>query len=290
MTESIASMRLLKRQIADIEQRTGLGDSGFHAVRVETGHDGIDQKIGGGLARGRLHEVFAHDAADAGSAAGFVGMLAVRIGGPLVWLREDASEKHGILHATGLVELGIDPSRLILGVLPDPLAVLRAAADVVRCGAVGVAVIELRRNPSILDLTAGRRLALAAESSGVTVLLLRIDAEPSPSAADTRWAASAAASAPLEANAPGYPVLDVTLLRQRGRPGDGHWLVEWNRDQASFRAADAPRRSEGGVRRDVTADPVRVGTTGGETAASGVVVSLPVERSVVPHSGFRRAG
>ena len=80
MTESIASLRHLKRQIAAIEQREGLCDSAVDTVRVGTGHDGIDQAIGGGLARGRLHEVFAHDAADAGCAAGFVGMLAVRLG------------------------------------------------------------------------------------------------------------------------------------------------------------------------------------------------------------------
>lgn len=284
MTESIASLRHLKRQIAAIEQREGIDDSASQTVRVGTGHAAIDRAIGGGLARGRLHEVFANDAADAGSATGFVGMLAVRIGGSLVWLREDAAEKQGILHATGLVELGIDPSRLILGVLPDPLAILRAAADVVRCAAVGVAVIEVRRNPAMLDLTAGRRLALAAESSGVTVLLLRIDAEPTPSAADTRWSASASASAPLEANAPGYPVLDITLLRQRGRPGDGRWLVEWDRDQASFRAADAPRRTDGGAR-DTGVVPDRTGTT-----ASGTVVSLPVERPSLPQPGFRRVG
>ncbi|MDN4630103.1 hypothetical protein QCD71_01145 [Sphingomonas sp. PsM26] len=289
MTESIASLRHLKRQIAAIEQREGLCDSAVDTVRVGTGHDGIDQAIGGGLARGRLHEVFAHDAADAGCAAGFVGMLAVRLGGSLVWLREDAAEKQGVLHVGGLVELGIDPSHLILGVLPDPLAVLRAAADVVRCPAVGVAVIEMRRNPAMLDLTAGRRLALAAESSGVTVLLLRIDAQPSPSAADTRWSASAAASAPLEANAPGYPVLDVTLLRQRGRPGDGRWLVEWDRDQASFRAAGAPRRSDHDGARDPRRDSGIIAATV-RPAASGTVVSLPVERPAMPHPGFRRVG
>src|SRR3546814_10143689 len=70
---------------------------------------------------------------------------------------------------------------LILCLLPDPLAVLRAAADVVRCPEAGVAVVELWRNPRQLDLTASRRLALAAETSGVTVLLLRVSALPAPS-------------------------------------------------------------------------------------------------------------
>src|SRR3546814_10246605 len=60
---------------------------------------------------------------------------------------------------------------------------LRAAAEIVRCDEVGVAVIELWRQPRPLDLTASRRLAVAAEASGVTALMLRIDAAPTPSAA-----------------------------------------------------------------------------------------------------------
>src|SRR3546814_7096102 len=39
-----------------------------------TGHPGIDRALGGGLPRGRLHEVFAAEPDDAGSAAGFASM------------------------------------------------------------------------------------------------------------------------------------------------------------------------------------------------------------------------
>ncbi|MEO6093977.1 MAG: hypothetical protein ABIT04_13010 [Novosphingobium sp.] len=218
---------------------------------LRTGHAGIDRALGGGLARGRLHEVFAIDAAAAASATGFAAMLARRLdgegdGGPedrqrggIVWLREEWAERQsGRLYPPGLVEIGLDPARLILGVLPDPLALLRAAADVVRCAGVAAAVIELWRAPRILDLTATRRLALAAEASGVTALLLRIAAEPMPSVARTRWAVRPAPSTPLEANAPGSPLLEVELLRQRGRSELGVWRVEWNREQASFRDAD----------------------------------------------------
>src|SRR3546814_14904985 len=115
---------------------------------------------------------------------------------------------------------------------------LRAAAEIVRCDEVGVAVIELWRQPRPLDLTASRRLAVAAEASGVTALMLRIDAAPTPSAAHTRWQVAAAPSPPLEANAPGIPALDPTLLRQRGGAGGTHWCVEWDRDARGF--ADAP--------------------------------------------------
>ncbi len=122
----------------------------------------------------------------------------------------------------------------MLAVLPDPVTLLRAAADVVRCAEVGAVVIELWRNPRALDLTASRRLAVAAEASGVTALMLRAQAEPSPSAAQTRWSVRAALSTALEAQAPGHTVLDIELLRQRGRPSGGRWLLEWDREQARF--------------------------------------------------------
>ncbi|MGK2909049.1 MAG: ImuA family protein, partial [Sphingobium sp.] len=226
MIESLSSLSALKRRIAKIGQER---PTESHAFRP-TGHERIDQAIGGGVAQGCLHELFATDPEDSGSATGFAAMIAMLLGGDIIWLRQEAAQKSsGRLHAAGLVDLGLDPSRLLLGLLPDPPSVLRAAADVVRCPEVGVAVVELWRRPPALDLTASRRLALAAEASGVTVLLLRIDAEPTPSAARTRWAVRSAASAPLEANAPGYPTLEIELLRQRGRPAGGCWQVEWDR-------------------------------------------------------------
>ena len=75
-----------------------------------------------------------------------------------------------------------------------------------------------------LDLTASRRLALAAEQSGVTLFLLRLEAQPVPSAADTRWTVGAAPSRSLEADAPGPPMFEIELLRRRAGPA-GHALA-----------------------------------------------------------------
>ncbi|WP_235785691.1 ImuA family protein [Sphingomonas sp. PR090111-T3T-6A] len=209
------------------------------------GHAAIDAAIGGGLARGRLHELFAQQPEDAGAVAGFATMLALLAlppGAPLLWLRQDEAERGaGRLHPPGLAEIGLDPSRLVLVVLPDPVALLRAAAEVVRCPQVGVAVIEPWRRPRALDLTASRRLAVAAEASGVTALMLRADAEPGPSAAQTRWSVAAAASAALEAGAPGHPTFDLELLRQRSGPAGGRWRLEWDRERVRFREPSLPR-------------------------------------------------
>lgn len=240
------------------------------SVHVPTGHVGIDRSLGGGMVRGRVHEVFAVDAADASSATGFVAMLALLFGGGIVWLREETSQQRHGLNVLGLAEIGLDPARLILGLPPDPLALLCAAADVARCPGVGVAVVELWRDPRVLDLTATRRLALAAETSGVTVLLLRIAGVPAPSAAQTRWVVQSASSLPLEANAPGRPAFDIALVRQRGRPAGLDWRVEWDRDRAVF-----IEPAENG-QAQIESSQIQ----SGQQALSGAVVSFPVYRSL----------
>lgn len=271
------SLQMLKSTLAAIECVRATGVDAHAAALARTGHAGIDAALGGGLARGKLHEVFAAEAQDAGCATGFVVALALRLGGTLVWLREGQAEKQGgRLHAPGLAEIGLHPAQVILGIMPDPLAVLRAAADVVRCPEVGVAVVELWREPRLLDLTASRRLALAAEASGVTVIGLRIAAAPSPSAAQTRWQVAAAPSLPMEANAPGYPAWSIDLLRQRGRPAGGRWRVEWNREQACLADAFSPDSAGNAAR------------TGAAAALSGAVLPLSAGRSAGPAAAALR--
>jgi len=225
---SASSLASLRRRIARLERQRP-----SHAIeRIATGHAGIDAALGGGLALGRLHEIFAAETGDAGAASGFAGALACLAApvGPVVWLREAEAQARAPLHGPGFAELGLDPARLVIGVPETPLDLLRAAADVVRCDAVSIAMIELWRQPRALDLTASRRLAVAAENSGVTVFLLRIAAQPGPSVAQTRWRAAAAPSQALEAEAPGRPAFDLELMRQRGGPEGLYWRVEWNRD------------------------------------------------------------
>lgn len=232
MRESAFSLSTLKHRIAAIENRRPAETSTMFTLGVAA----IDESLGGGLGCGRLHEIYAGEAEDGASAAGFALMLALRASnGPILWLRQDIGNAR--LHPPGLVELGFDPARLILVVAPDTSALLKAAADSLRCAGLGVVVIEPRQARRGLDLTASRRLALAAEQSGVTALLLPGAAEAVPSAAQSRWRVASAASAPLPANAPGGAAFDISLLRHRtGRDGLG-WRVEWNRDQQSFREA-----------------------------------------------------
>lgn len=213
-----------------IERRRSLAGEQVPSV-VTTGHRSIDHALGGGVMRGRMHEVLA-ERGDAGSGSGFAALLARLIGGEALWLAEEAAWRQaGALCPAGLAAIGLDPGPLIVAVLSDAAAVLRAAVDGLRCPALGGVVIELAGDPRALDLTASRRLALAAETHGVTAILLRMGGQATPNAAQTRWRVSAAPSVPLAANAPGHPAWNVELLRQRGRPDGAQWRVEWNREQ-----------------------------------------------------------
>ena len=234
MRESVDHLAMLKAGLASIA-----GDRLLSADRrVATGHEALDAALGGGLAHGRVHELFAAEADDGPSATGFAAMLALRTVGrqaPIFWLRTDEAEQRGgCIHGPGLIDLGGDPDALVLGQAPDGKALLRVAADAARCLGLGVLIVEIHGKCPELDLTAGRRLALATEQSGATLLLLRIEAEPVPSAADTRWSVSSAPSQALEANAPGAPTFDIELLRRRSGPAGMRWRLEWNRDRLEF--------------------------------------------------------
>lgn len=250
MRESVDHLAMLRRNLASITGGERLSCEG----RVAIGHEALDAALGGGLGRGRVHELFAAEADDAATATGFAAMLALRAaeGGPILWLKSDEAERRGGgLHAPGLAELGGDPDLLVLGFAPDAKALLKGAADAARCAGLGALVIECWGKCTCLDLTASRRLSLAAEQSGVTLLMLRLEAEPVPSAADTRWAVRAAPSHGLEANAPGLPMFEIQLLRRRAGPSGMRWHLEWDRDQLAFR----------------------------EPALSGAVVPLPSRRT-----------
>lgn len=235
MTEHMSeSPRLARLSLARVDRgRLPAGEPA--APMVATGHAAIDRALGGGLALGRLHELLA-DRADYASASGFAGLLARLIGGDLLWLGEEAGwRRAGMLYPAGLAAIGLDPGRLIVAALPDATAVLRAAVDGLRCPALGGVVIALSGDPAVLDLTASRRLALAAAADGVTAILIRPGGEVRPTAAQTRWRVAAAPSVPLAAGAPGHPAWDLALLRQRGRPDGCRWRVEWNRDEGRLR-------------------------------------------------------
>lgn len=191
-----------------------------------------------GLASATLHEIYAASGADGASALGFAALLSLRFTAaerPLLWFRRLRSR--GMPYGPGLVELGLEPGRILFVVAPDERALLRAGADAAQCAGVGAILIEAEGKLPLYDLTASRRLRLAAAHSGVTILLVRTGAAPIPSAAETRWEVAAAPSPEIEAEAPGPPAFAVRLLRRRGGPAGMEMRLEWNCDRACFREA-----------------------------------------------------
>lgn len=66
------------------------------------------------------------------------------------------------------------------------------------------------------------------------LLLVRANAAPAPSAAETRWSIASAASASMPANAPGRPAFRARLLRSRAGAPPGEWMLEWDREARTF--------------------------------------------------------
>jgi protein ImuA len=217
-------------------------------LRWSSGIASLDAALSGGLAYGRVHEVYAAETDDVSAAAGFVIALATGMatngkeeGRTILWLRSERCVRQGgVLNASGWAEMGASPDRYVFGIVPDAKMLLRAAVDGLRSSALAAVIVESWGRMAELDLTASRRLALSAEKSGVPLFLLRVDAQPIASAAQTRWQVASAPSHALPGHAPGQASFDLILLRQRSGPSGLSWRLEWDRDQRKFRDATIP--------------------------------------------------
>jgi protein ImuA len=178
--------------------------------------------IGAGLARGALHEVCA---ASPGSGVAFAAILLARCGGQVLWISTE--QESNLVWPPGLIPFGLAPESLILARAARWPEALWAMEEAMRCPALGGAVLMVGAGQG-LDLTATRRLHLAAEAGGVFGLLLRPDGAAGASAARTRWHI-----APLASDA--APRWRLTLLRQRGGAPAGPWNVSFEAKTGSLR-------------------------------------------------------
>ncbi|MHB1060073.1 MAG: ImuA family protein [Rhodanobacter sp.] len=202
---------------------------------VALGPPEIDAALEGGLPTGCLHEILG--SAQDGAATGFCLAVLSRLmrpggaGGarPVLWCA-----RHIDLYGPGLAAWGIDPGRLILVETAKPADLLWTMEEGLRCAGLMAVVGEIDR----LDLTAGRRLQLAAEAGGVTGLVLRHSAwtrADGASATTSRWRVSTRPRI-----GPGPACWRVELLRYRGgRPRD--WQVEWRDETGTLALAAAFR-------------------------------------------------
>lgn len=198
----------------------------------------IDHVFRQGIQHGAIHEIFAEEVGDAGAATGFAIALVLRAApdqSPILWLEEDfATQEHGFPYAPGLSCIGLDPQRVVIVRCPTPQDVLKAAADSLGLRGTGAVIVAPWSNPKCLDLTASRKLLLLAQQTDIPAFLLRLGAEPRESAATTRWLVRSSASQSSNANAPGNPVFDVALIRNR-HGTTGQWILQWESEDHVFR-------------------------------------------------------
>jgi protein ImuA len=167
-----------------------------------------------------LSELFAVYPRDGGW-AGFL-LAQIETGKPLLWVQERmAILESGRIHPPGL------PSQNLIHVeARDARDALWAMEEGVRCAALSAVIGELWGDPRALDFTATRRLAVAAERSGVPCWLVRLGGTANLSGARMRWRIASAPSLfnSLDPRAPGPPAWDAELFRSRVSP-PGRWSI-----------------------------------------------------------------
>ncbi|MGY6569469.1 MAG: ImuA family protein [Salinarimonas sp.] len=221
-------------------------------------HDAIDAVLGGGLARGALHEILPEEAGDCGAAHGFALALALRLdrGGAMLWIQEEraraedgAPYPQGIAMMAGRMIAGrvtaakaFDPARIIMLRTRDARSTLWAMEQGLRCPGLDTVLAEVTGLAGACDLTASRRLVLAAREGGATGLLVQAGSGARglkiASAARTRWLIGAHPSRRGLAGEPGRAAWRLHLARHRGGR-EGRWLREWDHAYGRFSAIGA---------------------------------------------------
>lgn len=214
-----------------------------------------------GMARAALHEVLA---TEPGCGAAFAAMVLGRTAGTVLWIGSARAEWQA--WPPGLAAWGLTPARLVLLRAERWKDALWAMEEALRCPAVGGALLvpaqgEGWAERAPLDLTATRRLQLAAEAGGALGMILQADpsvglggnqggdqrvnqglnqgGNQGQTAAHTRWRVS-----PAEGDEPHWW---LELLRMRGgRPREAMavaWQAASGRLEPLEGAMATPRRA-----------------------------------------------
>ncbi|MEI8153032.1 MAG: DNA repair protein [Hyphomicrobiales bacterium] len=205
----------------------------------------IDAILGGGLSCGAFHEFAPKAPMHLAATSGFATALAARASGDrrqMLWITTDyAAGEGGGPYGPGIDLFGMTSARLLMLRVAKPVDVLWAMEEALRCRALACVIAELTADGAAADLTATRRLALAARE-GVSAqnsgfgLLIRHKATAMPSAAATRWEIAAAPSRPDAYGGLGRARFDLSLCKNRRGPS-GRWIIEWDHHERAFQQA-----------------------------------------------------
>jgi protein ImuA len=219
----------------------------------------IDAALGGGLVCGALHELAPTAPVHLGVASGFAAAVAARASlgrtslgrtslgrREILWIATDyAAAEGGGPYGPGLDLFGLASAHLLMLRVAKPVDVLWAMEEALRCRALACVIAEFTSDGAMADLTATRRLTLAAreglsaQTSGFG-LLIRHKTTAMPSAAATRWEIASALSEPdalaRRSGGLGRARFDLSLRKNRCGPA-GRWIIEWNHHERIFEQA-----------------------------------------------------
>jgi len=220
----------LRQQIAALQPEPTKPERTF-SLGLET----VDQHLGP-LRADALHEIIAAAPRQGVAAQGFALGLALRATSrAVIWVLQSAGcSELGEPYGPGLIPWGLDPAHLVFVRTPDAAALLAAGEEALRSRAAGAVILSGWGEAKAHSLTASRRLMMAAQAGSSLGLLVRTNAAPVSSAAQTRWSIAAAPATPMEAHAPGRAAFRARLLRSRSGAAPGEWTLEWDREARTF--------------------------------------------------------
>ena len=225
----------------DPQERSEGGSGGGHRDPYPSANllslGAADAVLGGGLALCELHEIVPAAPLHAGAALGFalaLAMAAPTRSGPIVFVQQDfAAVEAGALYGLGCDLFGLASARLLVVRAASPRDALWAMEESLKTRGLAAVIGELAQSGEAADLTATRRLSLAAQKGGALALLLRQYVYGQASAAATRWQIAAAPGAADGFGGLGRTGFSLTLTKNRRGPC-GDWILQWDHHGACF--------------------------------------------------------
>src|SRR5258705_12639897 len=195
-----------------------------------------DVTLKGGLGLGEVHELAPTAPFHSGASLGFALALSTFVprDGPVVWVQQDfAALETGTLYGLGCDLFGLESSRLLVARTATPRDTLWAMEEAVKTRGMAAVIGELAQEGQAADLTATRRLSLAAQQGGGLCLLLRQREISQPSAASTRWVVAATPGAADGFGGLGRTAFRLSLTKNRRGPC-GSWVLQWDHHAKRF--------------------------------------------------------
>ena len=242
MRRKTAILEGLKARIQRLEQFQAL--QGRSQAVLPFGVAEMDACWPEGFPIAALHEVSgAPSAAGFAAASAFTAALGARLKQTVLWCTTGHE-----LYAPGFASLGLHPRSLLIAKARTEADVLAVMEEGLRHPSLACVVGETTK----LNLTASRRLQLAAEKSGVMCVSLRKPHRGvEPIAAASRWRVSPVAASPHPIPQAGAARWRVELTRARSGL-TGTWIVEAPDAQGYLRlSSELADRSAGTTFTDV---------------------------------------